>query len=165
MIFKRYILAVMFLINFTDFSFSFVPSHLFSLNLQQQQERFSYRQFELGFMSAVADAPIQSTVNFNLSSITKSTFKIKEAKLQDLAPIVSLRVNVFYPEVCIYLSLNKIAKRLPLFITAITCIFHFIYFLQLKTVESFHTRILDKMKQRRNEVKSNRCIINLCLTE
>lgn len=119
-IFKRYILAVMFLINFTDFSFSFVPSHLFSLNLQRQQQRFSYRQFELGLMSAVADAPLQSTVSFNLSSVTKSTFRIKEAKLQDLAPIVSLRVNVFYPEVCIYLSLNKIAKRLPLFITANT---------------------------------------------
>jgi hypothetical protein len=99
MIFKRYMLAVMFLINFTDFSFSFAPSRLFSLNLQQQQQRFSYREFQLEFMSAVVDAPIQSTVNFNLSSEIKTSFKIKEAKLQDLAPIVSLRVNVFYPEV------------------------------------------------------------------
>lgn len=99
MMFKIYIFAAMILINFTDFSFSFVPSFFSSRSLQQQQQMFNYRSFELGFMSAVADAPLQSTVNFNLSSETKATFRIKEARLQDLAPIVSLRVNVFYPEV------------------------------------------------------------------
>ena len=66
----------------------------------QYQRPFSYRSSELQFMSAVTDSPLQAVNNLSIATETQLAFKVKEAKLQDLASVVSLRVNVFFPEVC-----------------------------------------------------------------
>lgn len=64
--------------------------------IQQQRTR---KSVILEFMSAVTDVPLQSINNLSIATGTELKFRIKEAKLQDLASIVSLRVNVFFPEV------------------------------------------------------------------
>lgn len=66
---------------------------------QQIRQQRTRKSVILEFMSAVTDVPLQSINNLSISTGTELTFRIKEAKLQDLASIVSLRVNVFFPEV------------------------------------------------------------------
>jgi RimJ/RimL family protein N-acetyltransferase len=76
----------------------------------------SLLQLDFKSSAAVADLPVDTSEN---ARITKELgFKIKEANFHDLAAVVSLRINVFYPE--------------------------------LKTVASFHSRVLEKMRQRRD---------------
>lgn len=90
-----------------SFKFHGLSSNRFRNQQQQQQQHpISYRSFDLGFMSAVTDLPLQSINNLSIATDTKLSFKIKEAKLQDLAAIVSLRVNVFFPEVCVSSNLS-----------------------------------------------------------
>lgn len=71
--------------------------------IRQQRTR---KSVILDFMSAVTDVPLQSINNLSISTGTELSFRIKEAKVQDLASIVSLRVNVFFPEVSDFYSIN-----------------------------------------------------------
>ena len=66
----------------------------------RQLEYLNHASFELRFMSAVTDLPLQAINNLSVASKTELSFRIKEAKPLELASIVSLRVNVFFPEVC-----------------------------------------------------------------
>ena len=67
----------------------------------RQLEYLNHASFELRFMSAVTDLPLQAINNLSVASKTELSFRIKEAKPLELASIVSLRVNVFFPEVCL----------------------------------------------------------------
>lgn len=77
----------------------------------QNQNLPVQRSLALKFMSAVTDLPLQSINNLSTASATELTFVIKEAKMQDFASIVSLRVNVFYPEVTQFFSSPPINAR------------------------------------------------------
>ena len=94
---------------FADLSWSFALYRGVSRRNQQQQPL--HRSFILDFMSAVTDAPLQMINNVSIATGTEIKFRIKEAKLHDLASIVSLRVNVFFPEVskffCVYNIVHK----------------------------------------------------------
>lgn len=78
---------------------------------------------QLGFMiAAVTDSALEDVATKDVNVVGEGKpvdYHIKEAAFNDLPSIVSLRVNVFYPE--------------------------------LKTIASFHSRILDKMRLRRGE--------------
>ena len=87
---------------FYDFSWSFRVLRSSSLLSRpgKQLEYLNQESFELRFMSAVTDLPLQAINNLSVASKTELSFRIKEAKPLELASIVSLRVNVFFPEVC-----------------------------------------------------------------
>lgn len=97
MIAKCLALFVVLLSYFANLSWSFALYRGVSGRNQQQQPM--RRSFILDFMSAVTDAPLQMINNVSIATGTEIKYRIKEAKLQDLASIVSLRVNVFFPEV------------------------------------------------------------------
>ena len=106
MIVKGLTLFLAFLCYFANLSWSFALYRGVSGRIQQQQPL--RRSFILDFMSAVTDAPLQMINNVSIATGTEIKFRIKEAKLQDLASIVSLRVNVFFPEVSKSLCVNNI---------------------------------------------------------
>lgn len=95
---RSFYLVVVFSIAFcANFSWCFRVNPFTSRLISQRQRTHEY--FQLKFMSSLTEAPVQAVNNLTISAPTEVQFKIKEARLQDLASIVSLRVNVFYPEV------------------------------------------------------------------
>ena len=117
MILTSCLLWALFSTYFNELSWSFTFSRRASVYRHQQQHQrpYNHRSSELQFMSAVTDSPLQAINNLSISTETELTFRVKEARQQDLASVVSLRVNVFFPEVLPFYQKDTLVSHRSVF--------------------------------------------------